>query len=120
MTLTPEVRAALALQARGLSPAAIERVLPLVGVQVLDGDAEVTARVDALAADLPSLFGATAAPGRPASPLATDGRTAREKAAERWDAMYPNRPRSKRPPTHQERLEERLAAARGRTGGDAA
>lgn len=118
MSLDPEVRAALALQSRGLSPAAIERVLPLVGVQALDGEAEVSARVDALAADLPGLFGATAAPPRPAP--SSDGKTAREKAAERWDAMYPNRPRSNRPQTPQERLEERLAAARGRSGGDAA
>lgn len=114
--MTPETRAALALAARGLSPAAIERVLPLVGVDLLDTDDDVATRVDALAADLPGLFPAgDAAP--PPAPLG-DGRSARERADEVWSRIYPNRPAQRRQ-SPDDKLQARIDAARS-GGGDAA
>lgn len=69
----PETRAALALVDAGLPAAQVDRMLRTLDIGSSDDAAAVTAKVEALTADMPNLFAVAGTGGRPRPRLASVG-----------------------------------------------
>lgn len=81
--MTPETRAALALVAAGIPVTAVDRTMRLLDVGVADNEDTIGTKIAELRTDLPGLFSESAPAG------SVDGRTAKERARDRFDGPRP-------------------------------